>query len=57
MLVGYDSNIKVYRLYNPFNRKMMVLKDVVTDEKICGIRKIMQPKQEEEVTHLLSLIK
>ena len=33
IFIGYDSNLKGYKLYNPSNKKVVISRDVIFDEK------------------------
>lgn len=43
----YNDNIKAYRLFNPYSKKIVINKDVIVNKSILKIKQIMQPKQLE----------
>jgi hypothetical protein len=33
VMIGYEAGTKAYRAYNPVNKKLVVTRDVIFDEK------------------------
>ena len=45
IFLGYDNIIKVYRLWNPTDHKVIFIQDVIFNEKFMQMNEVQQPSK------------